>query len=178
MQNADSDINELIQAHREIWDLLKRHGLHDFSDPDAFFDLFYDEDIRFEYILKFKKLTRAFNLVLPRKEALDYFQDYQSFCQINELAHKHFRDARLSMRGIPAKLRSITDEFLKSKGISQKVAPISILDAEFQKDVSTRKRSKTKAAEVEHAIRHFIDLNIDEDPELFSSFATELERIL
>ena len=101
--------------------MLKKHGLGDFSDPDAFFDLFYDEDIRFEYILKFKKLTRAFNLVLPRKEALDYFADYQNFSEINELAHKHFRDSRLSMRGIPAKLRAIADEYLKSKGVDQKV---------------------------------------------------------
>jgi type I restriction enzyme R subunit len=172
------DLNELTQAHREIWDLLKKHGLVDFSDPDAFFDLFYDEDIRFEYILAFKKLTRAFNLVLPRREALDYFKDYQNFCEINALACKHLKDERLSMKGIPPKLRCITDEFLKSKGITQKIAPISILDADFQKDVKARTRSKTKAAEVEHAIRHFIDLNLNEDPELFASFAAELERIL
>lgn len=172
------DLNELIQAHREIWQLLKKHGLQDFSDPDAFFDLFYDEDIRFEYILAFKKLSRAFNLVLPRKEALDYFKDYQSFCEINALACKHLKDERLSMKGIPPKLRAIADDFLRTKGISQKVAPISILHADFQKDVNTRTRNKTKAAEVEHAIRHFINLNLDEDPELFASFAAELERIL
>lgn len=176
--SADKDFNELIQAHREMWALLHKYGLNDFSDPDAFFDLFYDEDIRFEYILAFKKLSRAFNLVLPRKEALAYFKDYQSFCEINALANKHLRDSRLSMTGIPPKLRSITDEFLKSKGIEQKVAPISILDAEFQKDVKARTRNKTKAAEVEHAVRHFINLNISEDPELFASFASELERIL
>lgn len=172
------NLNELIQAQREIWELLKKHGLTNFNDPDAFFDLFYDEDIRFEYILAFNKLTRAFNIVLPRKEALDYFKDYQSFCEINALACKHLKDERLSMKGIPPKLRAITDEFLKSKGVTQKIAPISILDADFQKDVNTRTRSKTKAAEVEHAIRHFINLNLDEDPELFASFAAELERIL
>ena len=176
--NPEEDLNELIHAHREIWDLLEKHGLESFSDPDAFFDLFYDEDIRFEYILAFKKLTRAFNLVLPRKEALDYFKDYQSFCEINALACKHLKDERLSMKGIPPKLRAITDDFLKSKGVTQKVAPISILDADFQKDVKARTRSKTKAAEVEHAIRHFIDLNLDEDPELFASLAEELDRIL
>ncbi|MBI4028018.1 MAG: DUF3387 domain-containing protein [Verrucomicrobia bacterium] len=172
------DLNELIEAHRKIWSLLKKHGLTDFNDPDASIDLFYNEDIRFEYILAFKELTRAFNLVLPRKEALDYFKDYQSFCEINALACKHLKDQRLSMKGIPPKLRAITDAFLKSKGVAQKIAPISILDADFQKDVKARKRSKTKAAEVEHAIRHFIDLNLDEDPELFASFAAELERIL
>jgi type I restriction enzyme R subunit len=176
--DSTKELNELIHAHRGIWDLLKKHGLTDFSDPDAFFDLFYDEDIRFQYILAFNKLTRAFNLVLPRREALDYFKDYQSFCEINALACKHLKDERLSMKGIPPKLRAITDDFLKSKGVTQKIAPISILDADFQKDVKARTRSKTKAAEVEHAIRHFIDLNLDEDPELFASFATELERIL
>jgi type I restriction enzyme R subunit len=31
---------------------------------------------------------------------------------------------------------------------------------------------------VEHAIRHYIDLNINEDPELFASFAEMLQQIL
>ena len=82
------------------------------------------------------------------------------------------------MKGVPKKLRGITDEFLVSQGIEQKVAPISVLDPDFQKQAAQRDRSKTKAAEVEHAIRHHINVNFDEDPELFASFATEIERIL
>lgn len=171
-------MNELAQAHRNVVELLQKYGLDDFSDPDAFFDLFYDEDIRFEYILAFKKLTRAMNLVMPRKEALDYWNDYLTFLEINNLAYHHFHDQRLSMKGIPSKLRAIADEFLTSQGIEQKVAPISIIDDDFQKGVNRRKRDKTKAAEVEHAIRHYIDININEDPELFASFAEMLEQIL
>jgi len=106
------------------------------------------------------------------------WQDYLNFSAINELAYRHLKDSRISMRGIPPKLRAIADEFLKSKGIEQKVEPISILNPEFEQGVSKRKRDKTKAAEVEHAIRHYIELNISEDPELFASFAEELERIL
>ena len=34
---------------------------------NAFFDLFYDEEIRFEYILAFKKITRSLDLVFPAK---------------------------------------------------------------------------------------------------------------
>lgn len=158
--------------------MLNRYGLRDFSDPDAFFDLFYDEDIRFEYILAFKKLTHAMNAVFPRQEALDFWPDYLSFVEVNALAHRHLHDQRLSMKGIPAKLRTIADEFLVSKGVAQKVAPISIMDDDFQKGVQLRKRDKTKAAEVEHAIRHYIDINIEEDPELFASFSEMLEQIL
>ena len=62
--------------------------------------------------------------------------DYESLAEINVLAGKHFRDERLSMKGIPPKLRKITDAFLESRGIQVKVEPISILDEDFQKEVS------------------------------------------
>jgi type I restriction enzyme R subunit len=176
--NDQEELDALVQAHREIWALLQRYGLRDFSDPDAFFDLFYDEDIRFEYILAFKELTRAMDAVFPRKEALDFWPDYHSFVEINALAQRHLHDQRLSMKGIPAKLRAIADEHLISRGVTQRIAPISIMDDDFQKGVQQRRRDKTKAAEVEHAIRHYIDINIDEDPELFASFAEMLEQIL
>lgn len=179
LSDDGTELNELIKAHKDIWNFLKVYGLEDLSDSDAFFDVFYDEDIRFEYIKLYNKLTRCFNTVLPRKEALDFFNDWKVFTEINALANKHFRDGRLSMKGIPPKLRTIADEYLISKGIEQQVAPISIIaDDFFSKVVSAKKREKTKAAEVEHAIRHFIDLNIDEDPELFASFAKALEEIL
>jgi type I restriction enzyme R subunit len=178
ISNDEAELNQLIKSHNDIWKYLKQKGLEDLSDSDAFFDVFYDEDIRFEYIKLYKKLTTCFNDVLPRKEALDFFNDWKTFTEINELAQKHFRDGRFSMKGIPPKLRGIADEFLKSKGLEQTVAPISIIAEDFQKGVNSKKREKTKAAEVEHAIRHFIDINLDEDPALFASFAKTLEEIL
>jgi type I restriction enzyme R subunit len=179
ISDDDAELNDLIKAHSDIWNFLKVYGLEDLSDSDAFFDVFYDEDIRFEYIKLYNILTSSFNTVLPRKEALEFFNDWKAFTEINALANKHFRDGRLSMKGIPPKLRVIADEYLISRGIEQQVAPISIIaDDFFTKVVAPKKREKTKAAEVEHAIRHFIDINIDEDPELFASFSKALEEIL
>ena len=155
-----------------------RNGVSDTSDAEAFYDLFYDEDIRFEYVSAFRKLTHAFNKALPRAEALNYFKNYQRLAAINEMASQFLKDERLSMKGVPRKLRGITDEFLVSQGIKQKVAPISVLDPDFHKDAQARPRPKTQAAEIEHAIRHHITVNYDEDPELFASLARELERIL
>lgn len=178
ISDDEAELNELMEAHTNIWKFLEDQGLTDLSDSDAFFDVFYDEDLRFEYIKLYNQLTTCFNTVLPRKEALDFFTDWKAFTEINALASKHFRDDRFSMKGIPPKLRNIADEFLLSKGIEQKVAPISIIADDFQKHVTSKKREKTKAAEVEHAVRHFIDINIDEDPELFASFSQALEEIL
>ena len=71
--------------------------------------MFYDENIRFAFMLAFKKFTRALNTLFPAKEALTYMRDFQSLNEVNILAGKHFRDARLSMQGIPPKLRAIAD---------------------------------------------------------------------
>jgi type I restriction enzyme, R subunit len=173
----EEELRELQDSHAAIMDLLKKHGLTDLTDHDAFFDVFYDEDIRFEFILAFKRLTKALNLVFPARQALDYMHDYQALTEINILSGKHFRDGRLSMKGIPPKLRAIADDHLQSKGIEVKVQPISILDEDFEKDVAQRSRTKTKAAEVEHAIRHHLEVDLDDDPDLQASFAEALARI-
>jgi len=157
--------------------LLKKYELTDLTDHDAFFDVFYDEDIRFEFILAFKRLTKSLNLLLPARQALDYMGDYKALMVINILAGKHFRDARLSMKGIPPKLRMIVDDHLKSKGIDVKIKPISILDKDFEKDIARRNRTKTKAAEIEHAIRHHLEVDLGDDPDLQASFAEALARI-
>ena len=174
----EQELRELRASHVAIMDFFKKHGLTDLTDYDAFFDLFSDEDLRFEFMSLFKQFTKCLNLVFPAKEALDFMGDYKSLAEINVLAGKHLRDERLSMKGIPPKLRKITDEFLESRGIQLKVAPISILDEDFQREVSKRSRSKTQAAEIEHAIRHHLDIELDEDPELQTSFAEALKKIL
>ena len=174
----EEELKELRASHAAVLDFLKSHGLESLTDHDAFFDLFYDEDIRFEFLGLFKKFTKCLNVVFPSQEALNSMKDYQSLTEISVLAERHFRDSRLSMKGIPPKLRTITDAFLESKGIKVKVAPISILDEDFQKEVQGRTRTKTRAAEVEHAIRHHLNVDLPDDPDLQASFAEALKRIL
>lgn len=174
----EDEIRQLEDDHRAILALLKQNGLTDLNDQDAFFDLFYDEDVRFEFMLAFKKLTRSLNLVYPAKEALNYMRDYQSLTAVNVLAGQHFRDERLSMRGIPPKLRALTDQYLQSRGIDEKVKPISILDEDFESHVQKHQRVKTKAAAIEHALRHHIDIDLADDPELQASFSEALRAIL
>jgi type I restriction enzyme R subunit len=173
----EEELRDLQASHAAIMEFLKSHGLTDVTDHDAFFDLFYDEDLRFEFISLFKKFTKCLNLVFPAKEALGFMDNYQRLMEINVLAEKHLRDGRLSMKGIPPKLRNITDAFLESRGIQVKVEPISILDEDFQKEIKSRNRTKTKAAEIEHAIRHHLDVELDDDPDLQASFAEALKSI-
>ena len=173
----EEELRELQDAHAAVMDLLQKYGLTDMSDHDAFFDVFYDEDLRFDFMLAFKRLTKSLNLLFPARQALEFMDAYKALAEINVLAGKHFRDQRLSMKGIPAKLRAITDVHLESQGIDLKVPPISILDEDFEKDVGKHRRTKTKAANIEHAIRHHLDVELEDDPDLRASFAEALAII-
>ncbi|ODT05156.1 MAG: restriction endonuclease subunit R [Gemmatimonadetes bacterium SCN 70-22] len=174
----EDELRALRAAEAALMEFLKARGLTDLTDHDAFFDLFYDEDLRFEFMKLFREFTKALDVVFPAKEALAFMGSFQALAEVNALAAKHLRDERLSMNGIPPKLRAITDAFLVSRGVDVKVPPISILDESFQEEVHERGRPKTKAAEIEHAVRHHIDIELDDDPHLQASFAEELNFIL
>lgn len=173
----EEELAALRAAHSAVMEFLAKHGLKDLTDHDAYFDLFYNEDLRFEYVSLFQKFTKALNVVFPSREALPFMKEYQRLAEVNVMAEKHFRDERLSMKGVPEKLRKLTDAYLESRGVSVKVKPISILDEDFQKEVKGRSRTKTKAAEIEHAIRHHLDVELGDDPDLQASFAEALRLI-
>ncbi|MFZ1292523.1 MAG: HsdR family type I site-specific deoxyribonuclease [Melioribacteraceae bacterium] len=176
--NINDLLNELNSAHNDLKKVFEENGLSLYSNADDIFNLFYDEDIRYNFTEAFSRFSKALDNIFPRKEALDYLQDLNRFAEINTLASEHFRDQRMSMKGVSDKLRSVTDEFLKSKGITTKIEPISILDDNFFENVKHHSRPQTKASAVEHAIREIINIKIDEDPELYASFAEELKKIL
>jgi type I restriction enzyme R subunit len=177
MEKKQASYDKLENAYNQLWAIFTEQGIDDITDIDAVFDLFYNEKVRFDFILKFRDFAMYLDRVYPSARALDYEPDFRRFSGVLELAKKHFRDGRMSFKGVSEKLRAITDTYLISVGIDRRVAPISIMDEGFEQQVGMRKMSKTKAAEIEHAIRHFISVNIDNDPELMESFADLMEAI-
>lgn len=169
---------ELKQAIDEAFAFFTKNNVSDLTDLDAIFNLFYDEELRSTFTLFFRAVTSAMKNLYPRKEALLYLNDYNMLAEISVQAAQHTRDERLNLKGIPEKLRKILDEYLESRGVTQKVEPISITDDGFAKEVERRNSSKTKSAEIEHVIRHYINVHIDDDPEQFRSFSEMLEQIL
>lgn len=178
LSSPEEELDNLKKAHATVMAFLQSQGLSDLGDHDAFFDVFYDEDLRFQFLEGHRKLTKALNIVLPSQSALDYLADYVALAEVSSLASRHFRDDRISMKGIPDKLRVVADAHLRSKGVDVRVKPISILDEDFERQATQHKRVRTKAAEVEHAIRHHLNVDLGQDPELQASLSEALGSIL
>lgn len=177
---SEQQANDALKsAHEAMLAFMRENRVEDLSDIDAIFEMFYDVDVRTRYIELFRTFTARFNDVMPRRIALDYLSDWYTFTRINALALQHVRDRRFSMRDIPQKLLGIADKYLLSQGINPSVAPIPITSSRFTSDaIDARRSARSRAAAIEHAIRDFIEININDDFDEFDSFSQRLREIL
>lgn len=90
-----------------------------------------------------------------------------------------YKDETMDLKWASEKVRKLIDKHLLSLGIDTKVQQVSILSDEFKSKVDTlNKTPKSKASEMEHAIRWHIKVNKDKDPTLYNRFKDRLETIL
>jgi len=90
-----------------------------------------------------------------------------------------YKDETMDLKWASQKVRQLIDKHLFSLGIDTKVQQISILSDEFKSKVDYLNITpKSKASEMEHAIRWHIKVNLDKDPTLYSRFKDRLETIL
>ncbi|MEA3443412.1 MAG: DUF3387 domain-containing protein, partial [Bacteroidota bacterium] len=90
-----------------------------------------------------------------------------------------YKDETMDLKWASEKVRKLIDKHLLSIGIDTKVKQVSILSDEFGKKVDyLNKTPKSKASEMEHAIRWHIKVNLDKDPTLYNRFKDRLESIL
>lgn len=85
----------------------------------------------------------------------------------------------MDLKWASEKVRKLIDRHLLTLGIDTKVQQVSILSDEFKNKVDyLNKTPKSKASEMEHAIRWHIKVNLDKDPTLYCRFKDRLETIL
>lgn len=90
-----------------------------------------------------------------------------------------YKDETMDLKWASQKVRQLIDKHLFSMGIDTKVQQVSILSDEFKTKVDyLNKTPKSKASEMEHAIRWHIKVNLEKDPTLYNRFKDRLEMIL
>jgi type I restriction enzyme R subunit len=134
---------------------------------------------RAELLTYSKSFFDSLDLLFNVQAGTDYWIPAKRLGYLLWRIKDRYKDDTMDLKWASEKVRRLIDKHLLSLGIDTKVQEVSILSDEFKTKVDTlNKTPKSKASEMEHAIRWHIKVNIDKDPTLYSRFKDRLEAIL
>lgn len=133
---------------------------------------------RFEAELK--RFLSTIDVILPEPAVRPFLKDATLYAEIAMRAKRRFRvdggDFDTSAYG--AKVRQLLDDHLLSLGIDQKLPPVSLTADDFEEKVAALPGARTRASEMEHAVRDHIEINRGKDPRFYKRLSERLEEIL
>ena len=150
----------------------------DTSDLDACVRVLEPEDVRAGFDLAFRRFSLSMDMLLPDPRALAYHADLRWLGKIRGTARARYRDDRLDLSGCGEKVRQLIADAVVADGIEILVKEVQLFSPEFDEKVESLETDDAKASEMEHAIRHEINVRVEENPAFYQSLRQRLEEII
>ncbi len=150
----------------------------DTNDLDACVRVLEPEDVRAEFDLAFRRFSQSMDMLLPDQRALAYNADLRWLGKIRGTARARYRDDRLDLSGCGEKVRQLIADAVAADGIEILVKEVQLFSPEFDEKVEALKTDDAKASEMEHAIRHEINVRVEENLAFYQSLRQRLEEII
>ena len=150
----------------------------DTNDLDACVRVLEPEDVRAEFDLAFRRFSQSMDMLLPDQRALTYHADLRWLGKIRGTARARYRDDRLDLSGCGEKVRQLIADAVVAEGIEILVKEVQLFSPEFDEKVEALNSDEAKASEMEHAIRHEINVRVEENPAFYQSLRQRLEEII
>ena len=148
------------------------------DDMDALIRHLEPKDMR----VRFDELYRAFagslNVMYPDPRSLAFEEDLVWLSEIRSEARGRFYDETLGVRGISKKVRDIIERNVSASGVTQLVAPVSILSDEFEARLAQLGSDEARALEIAYAIRHVTHAKAQENPAFYRSLKGRLDEVI
>ena len=175
LKDLKDEVPKLQAMHTRVMAHFK--GL-DTSDMDTCILSLEDDTKRQQFEIDFKKFAKQMDIIMPDVAAKPFLADLKFLGKVNHGARNLFRDEQLDIAGCGEKVRQLIDEHIRATGVNPKIPPVDLLAADFKKKLNEHKSPRAKASEIEHAIKHHIDVNLDEDPEYYKTLSAKLEALI
>jgi type I restriction enzyme, R subunit len=183
LKDLRAEIGHLGPQRDRIRLLFIGQGVRPGPGEDAIEDcvaLLEDPQLRDQFEVELKRFLSTVDMVLPLPDVGLYLPDAKLFAEIALRVRRRYRvddgDFDASLYG--GKVRELIDEHLESLGVEQVLPPVSLTSADFREKVEAMVSPRSRASEMEHAIRHHIDVHFAEDPARYCRLSERLEQIL
>ena len=150
----------------------------DRNDLNACVKVLEPEDVRAAFDLAFRRFSQSMDMLLPDRRALAYHADLRWLGKIRGTARARYRDDRLDLSGCGEKVRKLIADAVAADGIRILVKEVPLFSPEFEEKVGALETDDAKASEMEHAIRHEINVRVEENPAFYQSLRERLEAII
>ena len=170
-----NEIPTLKATHTKVMQYFKSI---DINNAEECILLLADEHLRHDFQSDFLRFSKQMEIVLPAPEALPFIADLKILGKIAIGARNRYRDNQLNISGAGEKVKKLIEEHIYSLGIDPKIAPVDLLAKDFKEKLNQHKSAKSKASEIENAIKHHITVKLEEDPEYYKSLSNRLEEII
>jgi len=193
-RDIDKEIPILEARYKRLIDLFTDNKLKEinvflkqnFSDDTKEFEFAEDcietaKNVKFraELLTYSKSFFDSLDLLFNVQAGTEYWIPAKRLGYLIWRIKDRYKDETMDLKWASEKVRKLIDKHLLSLGIDTKVQQVSILSDEFGKKVDyLNKTPKSKASEMEHAIRWHIKVNLEKDPALYGRFKDRLESIL
>ena len=175
LKDLKDEIPKLKNAHTRVLGHFK--GL-DLDDLDECIMSLEDEVKRQIFQTDFQTFAKQLDIILPDPAATPFLKDLRRLGKISVGARNLFRDEQLDIASAGEKVRKLIEEHVYSTGVDSKIKPVDLLAHDFKEKLNIHKTSRSKAAEIEHAIKHHIKIKIDDDPEYYKTLSERLEDLI
>ena len=169
------ELPRLKNAHTRV---LKHFKEVDLNDLDASIHALQDDIKRQSFQTDFNTFSRQLDIILPDPSATKFLGDLKKLGKIAIGARNLYRDEQLDINGVGEKVKDLIEQHIYATGVDPKIPPIDLLDPDYKEKLNDHKTSQSKASEVGNAIKHHININIDEDPEYYKKLSERLEEII
>ncbi|NLX88473.1 MAG: type I restriction endonuclease subunit R [Syntrophomonadaceae bacterium] len=151
----------------------------DKNDLDALVNKIKAEDKRAEFELAYKRFASCMEQILPNHVPTENINDLRWLSYIRAAAKARFEPEKdLDISDCGQKVKKIISDHLESRGVKQWIKPITLFDKDFAGKLKSLKSDEAQASAMEHAIRHVIQVKIDENPAYYTSLLEKLQKIL
>ena len=173
--NLKDEIPKLKNSHTRV---LKHFDGLDLDKIDTCILSLEDEVKRQTFQTDFQIFSRQMDIILPDPVAAPFLKDLKQLGKISVCARNRYRDEQLDIASAGEKVRELIEEHVYSTGVDPKIPPVDLLAADYKEQLSQHKSSRSKASEIENAIKHHIKIKLDEDPEYYKNLSERLKDII
>lgn len=173
--SIDSELPRLEQRHRAAMRFFD--GLKKSQEELAVLKL-APEDERAKFDIAYKRFAQSMDRVLPDPKAQKFVADLKWLSLIRQLARSRFAVVDgMDISECGEKVRKMVHDYITSQGIEVR-KPIPILDDQFKEELDKQELPESKAAQMEHAVKHEISVKMEEDEVFYQSLKEKVEALI